>query len=115
MSLSLRITNSYFGNTLVAASQSARSYRTHMWIVELGFTEEPERLAGRAAHRQRLSALHRTGVVRMAGPFTDGSGALIIVDLPNREAVDSLVAGDPYFTTPGVRVHRVQQWQPFLR
>lgn len=32
----------------------------------------------------------------LAGPFTDGSGSLIIVDLPSREAVWELVARDPY-------------------
>lgn len=86
-----------------------------MWIVELTFFEGPERLAARATHRQRLSALYREGVVRMAGPFSDGSGVMIILDLPNRAAVDSFIAADPYFTTPGVTVSQVRQWQPYLR
>ncbi len=32
----------------------------------------------------------------LAGPFTDGSGSLIVVDLPSRAAVWELVARDPY-------------------
>ncbi|GIM97651.1 YciI family protein [Paractinoplanes toevensis] len=86
-----------------------------MWTVELTFTSEPERLAARAAHRHRLAALHRDGTIRMAGPFADDSGAMIIVDAPDRETVDALIAADPYFTTPGVTVARIRQWQPFLQ
>jgi hypothetical protein len=32
----------------------------------------------------------------------------------DRRTVDELIAADPYFTTPGVAVTRVRQWQPFL-
>jgi hypothetical protein len=85
-----------------------------MWIVELTFTDEPERLAVRAAHRSLLTALHRDGVVRMAGPFVGDTGAMIVLDLPDRQAVEAIIAADPYFTTPGVTVTRVLQWQPIL-
>ncbi|GIE89561.1 YciI family protein [Actinoplanes regularis] len=47
-----------------------------MWIVELTFTEDPERLAARPAHRELLTALHEAGTVRMAGPLADDSGVL---------------------------------------
>ncbi|MEV2242433.1 YciI family protein [Micromonospora sp. NPDC049891] len=86
-----------------------------MWIVELAFNDEPERLAARAAHRQRLSALQSEGVVRMAGPFADDSGAMIVFDVADQPGLEQLMADDPYFTTPGVRVHQVRQWRPFLR
>jgi uncharacterized protein YciI len=89
-------------------------YRAGMWIVELSFTDSPERLATRAAHRSLLTALHRDGVVRMAGPFADDAGALIVLDLPDRAAVDAVISADPYFTAPGVTVTRVRQWSPFL-
>jgi uncharacterized protein YciI len=86
-----------------------------MWIVELSFTGEPERLTARPAHRQVLSALHQQGVVRMAGPFPDDSGAMIIFDVPDRPMLDRLMADDAYFTTPGVTVHQIREWQPFLQ
>jgi uncharacterized protein YciI len=86
-----------------------------MWTVELTFTSEPERLVARAAHRNRLAALHSDGTIRMAGPFADDSGAMIIVDAPDRQAVDALIAADPYFTTPGVTVAQIRHWQPFLQ
>lgn len=85
-----------------------------MWIVELTFTGAPERLAARPAHRARLTALHERGLVPMAGPLADDSGAVIVFDAPDRPALDRLLADDPYLTTPGVTVHRVRQWTPFL-
>ena len=48
----------------------------------------------------------------MAGPFTDGTGSLIIVDAPSREAVWALVARDPYVTN-GI-FNRVEV-KPFLQ
>ncbi|MER7455713.1 YciI family protein [Micromonospora sp. NPDC126480] len=85
-----------------------------MWIVELTFTDAPERLAARPAHRRNLTALRERGVVRMAGPLAGDSGAVIVLDAPDRATVDAVLAGDPYFTTPGVRVASVREWAPFL-
>lgn len=86
-----------------------------MWIVELTFTSGPERIAARAAHRSQLAVLHRQGTVRMAGPFADDTGAVIVLDVPDRRAVDAFIAADPYFATPGVTVARIRNWQPFLQ
>jgi uncharacterized protein YciI len=85
-----------------------------MWIVELALTGTPERLAARPAHRDRLAALHRAGTVRMAGPLADDSGAVILVDVDDRAAVDALIADDPYYRTPGVTVVSIRCWRPFL-
>ncbi len=86
-----------------------------MWIVELSFSGAPERLAARPAHRDRLTDLYRAGIVRMAGPLADESGAVIILDAPDQAGVDRVIAADPYFTTPGVTVRHTRQWEPFLR
>jgi uncharacterized protein len=86
-----------------------------MWMIELHFAATPERLAARPAHRSRLTALHGEGVVRMAGPFADDAGAMIIVEMPDHKAVDSLLADDPYFTTAGVTVVQIREWNPFVR
>jgi uncharacterized protein YciI len=85
-----------------------------MWIVELSFTRAPERLAARPGHRTQLTELHQRGVVRMAGPWADDSGALIVFDVPDAAALDQLLAADPYFTTPGVTVTAKREWHPFL-
>ncbi|MFI6326298.1 YciI family protein [Nonomuraea sp. NPDC050556] len=85
-----------------------------MWIIELTFTANDERLAARPAHRRLLEQLHGEGVVRLAGPLADDSGAVIVLDVADRDAVDRLIAADPYFTTPGVSVAKIRQWEPFL-
>ncbi len=82
-----------------------------MWIVELAFTGDPARLAARPAHRELLTGLHRDGIVRMAGPLADESGAVIVLDTADPQAV---LDADPYFTTPGVTVVSVREWRPFL-
>lgn len=85
-----------------------------MWIVELSFTAGQERLAARPAHRDRLASLHGNRIVRMAGPFADDSGALIVFDVADRATLDALIADDPYFRNSGVSITRVAEWRPFL-
>ena len=85
-----------------------------MWIVETSFGEAPERLAARPAHRERLANLHGDGLVRMAGPFADESGSMMIYDVDDRAELDQLLAADPYLSTPGVTVVSIRQWKPFL-
>jgi len=85
-----------------------------MWIVELSFSGAPERVAARPAHRERLTELHRAGEVRMAGPWADDAGALIVFDVPDKATLDTLLAADPYFTTSGVEVTAKREWRPFL-
>ena len=85
-----------------------------MWLVELSFDGGPERLAARAAHRDSLNKLHEQGVVRMAGPLADDSGAVIVFDVPDEAELRRLIGQDPYFSTKGVTVRHTRQWQPFL-
>ncbi|GLY97536.1 YciI family protein [Actinoplanes sp. NBRC 103695] len=85
-----------------------------MWIIELSFTPAAERLAARPAHRVLLTQLHEQGVVKTAGPFADDSGALIVLDAPDRETVDDVIAADPYFRTEGVTIAAVREWSPIL-
>jgi uncharacterized protein len=85
-----------------------------MWMVELSFTPEPDRLAARPAHRSRLVELHQVGTVRMAGPLADDSGAMIIFDVADRAALQQLLDADPYYSTPGVSIAHVREWKPFL-
>jgi uncharacterized protein YciI len=56
--------------------------------------------------------LAQQGKIILAGPFTDGSGSLIVIDAASREAVWALVARDPYVTN-GV-FNRVEV-KPFLQ
>ena len=84
-----------------------------MICIELAFTDAPDRLAARPAHRERLRDLHSRGVLHAAGPWSDDSGALLVLDtdIPGAQAV---VAADPYFSTPGVQVVAVRSWHPVV-
>ncbi|MEU7850480.1 YciI family protein [Micromonospora parva] len=86
-----------------------------MFVLELSFGDQPDRLAARPAHRERLQALHRAGTVVMAGPFPDDSGALLIFDVPDAEAFAAIVAEDPYYRTPGVTIVSQREWSPIIR
>ncbi|TQL77239.1 hypothetical protein FB566_2792 [Stackebrandtia endophytica] len=85
-----------------------------MFVVELKFGPETERLALRPAHRDLLKQWHGEGLVHAAGPFEDGTGALLLINLDDENAVDDLLAKDPYYTAPGVTVVRRQEWNPLL-
>ena len=66
----------------------------------------------RPAHLEHLGALARAGRVPLAGPFTDGSGSLIVLEAPSRAEAWALVAQDP-FVAGGI-YNRVEL-KPFTR
>jgi len=66
----------------------------------------------RPAHLAHLEPLAQAGRVLLAGPFTDGTGSLIVIEAESREAVWQIVARDPY-VTEGVFNH--VEVKPFLQ
>lgn len=84
-----------------------------MICIELSFTDDPARLAARPAHRQRLADLHARGLLLAAGPWSDDSGALIVLRTDEAGAQEVLAA-DPYFTTSGVQLVSMRRWQPVI-
>ena len=85
-----------------------------MLIVELAFTASSERLTARPAHRAFLARLHHEGRLIAAGPWADDSGAVLIFDVERAE-LDQILAADPYYRVPGVKVARVREWMPVVR
>lgn len=61
--------------------------------------------ATRPRHREYLTALKASGRLFMAGPFPDGSGALIVYEAESPEVAERLLTDDP-FHQDGV----FQQW-----
>jgi uncharacterized protein YciI len=55
----------------------------------------------RPAHLDNIRPLVSAGRIVIAGPFTDGSGSLIVADFPGEEEAMSFAMNDPY-TTEGV-------------
>ncbi|HIW63916.1 MAG TPA: YciI family protein [Candidatus Stackebrandtia excrementipullorum] len=83
-----------------------------MFLVELRFGPEPERLALRPAHRGLLTRWYADGLVQAAGPFDDGSGSLVLFTVDDEQRLDELLKKDPYYSAPGVTVVRKQRWSP---
>jgi uncharacterized protein YciI len=52
----------------------------------------------RPAHLEHLEPLVRAGRVKLAGPFLDRTGSLIVVEAESLADVWALVARDPYVT-----------------
>jgi uncharacterized protein YciI len=70
--------------------------------------------ASRAAHGAYVRQLLDHGKLLEAGPWTDGSGALLIFSVEDRAELDGLIADDPY-TTGGVIVRNdVHEWKASL-
>jgi uncharacterized protein YciI len=57
-----------------------------------------KRPAVRPAHLDHLRPLSEAGRVKLAGPFLDRTGSLIVVEAESLAAVWALVARDPYVT-----------------
>jgi uncharacterized protein YciI len=86
-----------------------------MHVLELAFTDDPARLEGRPAHRERLAELSARGLVLAGGPFADESGALIVFLTDRLEDAQALVDADPYYTGPGVSVVSLRAWSTVTR
>jgi len=73
-----------------------------------------KRPAVRPAHLAHLEPLARAGRVKLAGPFLDRTGSLIVVEATSLAEVWDLVGRDPY-VTEGVFNHvEVQPFQQVL-
>jgi uncharacterized protein YciI len=88
---------------------------TAMYAVQLAFSDDPARFAERPSHRERLAGLAADGQLLAAGPWIDDTGALLVFNVDSREALDSIMAADPYYSTPGVTVASLREWNPVTR
>lgn len=50
----------------------------------------------RPVHREYLASLRSQGKLAAAGPFVDGSGALIVYEAESAEEAETLVTSDPF-------------------
>lgn len=87
---------------------------TRVYAVQLAFTDDSERLGLRPAHRERLAGLAADGKLLAGGPWSDDSGALLVFVVGDREALDRILADDPYYSAPGVSLS-VREWNPVTR
>ncbi len=68
----------------------------------------------RPTHRAYLRGLTDKGQIAATGPFTDGSGALIIYEAATKEDAEALLKADP-FNQAGIFLKYVlRPWNPVM-
>jgi uncharacterized protein YciI len=65
-------------------------------------------------HAAFVDGLFDQGKILLAGPFDDGSGALLIVSVENQEAAEALFEDDPWTGQGILRTGDVKAFQIFL-
>ena len=72
---------------------------------------DPERVAEtRPRHRAYLERLLTEGKLHESGPWTDGTGALIIYEAADRAEVEALLDADPYTAAGVVSRVEIKEW-----
>jgi uncharacterized protein len=84
-----------------------------VFVVQLSFDDDPRRLEARPRHREMLTRLHESGVLVMAGPWADDSGALLVFRT-DEAGVRKIMDEDPYYRAPGVTVASLREWRPIV-
>jgi uncharacterized protein len=80
-----------------------------LWAIQLAPTGAATSRAHIESHVRYLHQLEREGTLILAGPWTDGSGGLVVVRAPDRDAALAIAADDP-FVALGVRTAQVRGW-----
>jgi uncharacterized protein YciI len=68
----------------------------------------------RPVHRQYLLRLRETGRLAASGPFTDGSGALIVYEAESAEEAEQLLKGDPFHANGIFLRWSLRPWNPVI-
>lgn len=64
----------------------------------------------RPLHREWLAEEHSAGNVLIAGPYPDGTGALIVIRAADLEAAEAFLANDPFQAHQAVDAIRIDEW-----
>ncbi|GAA1119717.1 hypothetical protein GCM10009630_16910 [Kribbella jejuensis] len=83
------------------------------FVVQLRFdvSETDRRLEVRPAHREYLASLREAGKLVAAGPFTDGTGALLVYDVADEAELRDILAKDPYTPADVYEIATLAEWQ----
>ena len=65
-------------------------------------------------HAEFMDRLFENGTVIMGGPFSDGTGSLVIVEAEEMNEVATLFANDPFVVHQIFALRSLKQWQLFL-
>lgn len=68
----------------------------------------------RPIHRQYLNSLKERGQLAASGPFTDGSGALIVYEAASAEEALGLLQADPFHQNGIFVSWKLRPWNPVI-
>ncbi|WP_280398923.1 YciI family protein [Nocardia carnea] len=89
-----------------------------MPIFAVHYTYSDATIADRDTHRPRhrawLADQVAAGKVLSTGPYTDGSGALLLFRAPDAGSLAELLAQDPFAREKLIDAVRAVEWQPVL-
>ena len=74
-------------------------------------TDKEKVEAARPAHRAYLAGLVEKNQLFVSGPFTDGSGALIVYEADSPEAVEAIMRADPFHAAGVFLRWTVRPWK----
>ena len=80
------------------------------WVLGKTVREQPYW----AEHAAFMDPLFENGMVIMGGPFTDGTGSLVLVEAEEESEVRTLFANDPFVVHRIFVLNSLKQWQLFL-
>ena len=65
-------------------------------------------------HAEFMDRLFEDGTVILGGPFSDGTGSLVIAEAEDLDEVSTLFAKDPFLVHQIFALRSLKQWQLFL-
>ncbi|WP_026532069.1 YciI family protein [Arthrobacter sp. H41] len=68
----------------------------------------------RPSHREWLGTLVEQGRVLASGPFSDGTGALLIFTADTENDLHSLVSQDPFARAGVISAVKTTEWKPVM-
>ncbi|MGG5172138.1 YciI family protein [Pseudarthrobacter sp. J1738] len=68
----------------------------------------------RPAHRNWLSAQADQGLLLASGPYTDGTGALLLFSVEDQPQLEELVRQDPFQQAGAVARTSSREWNPII-
>jgi uncharacterized protein len=80
------------------------------FLLEYRYADMDARGRARAEHLEYLNRLQAEGTLVMAGPLADTSGAVLVLDVADEDAVRDVIAGDPYTREQATTDHRIRAW-----
>nr|VDG63431.1 YciI-like protein [Streptococcus thermophilus] len=70
--------------------------------------------ATRPRHRDYMTALKEDGTVIAAGPFDGDAQSLILFRVSDEQALDEILAADPYTEAGALADREIREWNPVI-